>query len=92
MAECALMKIADTLETQAREFLAANPEGGRINIPFTGDAYLAVAVTVGTFEDEGWEIEFGYDDDDQEWLMFRRPKVELLGYQADSGGTEEFVR
>lgn len=85
MAECAIMKTTDDLEAKVREFLASNPAGGRLNIPFIGIEFLAVAVTLGIFEEEGWECEYDYDEDDQEWLKFNRPETKQISYDPDPG-------
>jgi hypothetical protein len=63
----------DVLEKEIREFLLKNERGGRFI--FRVDHVLEpsdiiLPMLINTFEQDGWMVDYDYDDD-QHWLRFR---------------------
>lgn len=76
-----ILATADKLEQQIREYLAANPGGGRFDIPNVGMDYMAIPVMIGVFEEEGWVSTYEFDNDSQ-WLEIEKASPVLIGYEG----------
>lgn len=69
----AILTEADNIEKNIRHFLTKN-DSGKFIINVVN--YLIIPLMIATFEYEGWDVNYGYKDE-QEWLYFDKP---LLGY------------
>src|SRR4051812_37151325 len=84
-----ILDFCDTLENSIREFIAANPDGGRFCLPEISRANaLSIPVMIGVFDQEGFRFEYDCDvETDQEWFDITKKAVLQLsaaGYDDDA--------
>ena len=81
MPQAVILDVANDLESNIRIWLADHAEGGRFDVPLY-ITELTIPLMVATFGEEGWDVEFNYDET-HDWLTFVKQNTKYLTYQDD---------